>query len=144
MIKKIETKQPAVAAPVLQAPQVKKFTEAFKSTNPIDQIDQIIAFYNSFAPGKDFHVKMKTTFTSESPNLLLKQIYVVQELYIKHIGRLPFAEELRVMVWIGDDKKMSELLNDRPKALTKNSIALQALGLEFPLNINNDAKPKTI
>lgn len=154
--KKIEPKKPipqeridAVAPPVKEEPivtklEVKKFTESFKSTDPVEQIDQIITFYNKFTVGKEFYLKYKTPITAECPDLLLKQIYLAQELCIKHLNRLPFAEELRLSVLIDNPKKMQEVIDEMPKSVNKHSLALRALSMELPLVLFQDQKPKTI
>lgn len=124
--------------------EVKRFTETFKSSDPLDQIDQIVKFYNSFGVGKDFYLKQKTPVTAESPQLLLDQIYTTQELYIKHLNRLPFAEELRLSTWVDHPKKMKEVVDSMPKEYTQYSLALRALSMEMPLVIHADKAQKTI
>lgn len=124
--------------------EVKRFTETFKSNDPLDQIDQIVKFYNSFGVGKDFYAKQKTPVTAESPQLLLDQIYTTQELYIKHLNRLPFAEELRLSTWVDHPTKMKEVISSMPKEYTQYSLALRALSMEMPLVIHADKAQKTI
>lgn len=152
--KKAEPKKPipkeriesVVPAAKVEPPklEVKKFTEAFISTEPMDQIDQIINFYNKFTNGKSFFVKQKISFSAAAPQLLLDQIYIVQEQYITHLKRLPFAEELRLSIWIGDEAKMREMVADRKEKLIKRTLELQAIGLEYPLVVNTEVKPKPI
>ena len=124
--------------------EIKKFTDPFISTDPVEQIDQIITFYNKFTVGKEFYLKYKTPITSDCPALLLKQIYLTQELYIKHLNRLPYAEELRLSIWIDNPKKMQEVIDEMPKSVNQHSLALRALSMELPLTLFQDQKPKTI
>lgn len=142
-----KTRLPDPIEPEVKQPpklEVKKFTETFKSTDPVEQIDQIITYYNKFTVGKEFYLKYKTPITAECPDLLLKQIYLAQELCIKHLNRLPFAEELRLSVWIDNPKKMQEVIDEMPKSVNKHSLALRALSMELPLVLFQDQTPKTI
>lgn len=133
--------KPQAPAPKLE---VIKFTEAYKSTDPLDQIDQILTFYNKFTVGKEFYLKYKTPITAECPDLLLKQIYTAQECYINHLNRLPNGEELRLCVWIDNPQKMSEVLADMPKSLIKYNLALRALSIDAPLIVNTNTSFKPI
>lgn len=143
--------QPKAVEPVPQVIEpkkleVKKFTEKFTSTDPYEQVTQVIKFYNSYsAIDGEYYRKQNYVFTPETVDLLLKQIYTTQEAYIKHINRLPFTNELQWAVYLDSQDKMEVHAVDRiARPLNKDLIVDRAVKLEVPLNINQDKPAKNI
>lgn len=125
--------------------EIKKFNEAYKSTDPLERIDQIIKFYNSFRLGKEVFVKTKPVFTADSPEVLLKQIYLIQQSYINLINRLPYAIELLWLTNVDGHDAMVKKLSDLEKfPQTKKSLIDFALQQNLPFTVTGDPSAKTI